>query len=127
MRATEITEENIKQLVDLFYARIRQDAELGPIFDVAIGTDDQSWSLHLHRMYDFWSSILLTSGRYHGNPLQKHRDLPPFNLNLFDRWLELFTDTVREIYTPIAAENFITKSQRIADSLRLGLASGKRT
>jgi hemoglobin len=72
-------------------------------------------------MYDFWSSIMLTSGRYHGNPLQKHRALPPFESALFDRWLALFAETARELHDGPTAELYIDKSRRIAESLKLGL------
>ena len=71
-----ITEDSIKDLVDRFYAKVRNDSRLGPVFNTAIGENDQDWESHLERMYAFWSSVMLTSGRYHGNPMQKHKDLP---------------------------------------------------
>lgn len=120
-KANEITEKTIRVLVDRFYVKVRNDEYLGPIFLNAIGSGDEDWQPHLERMYDFWSSIMLTSGRYHGNPLQKHRSLPPFEPNLFDRWLELFAETAKEIHTSVIAGHYITMSQRIAESLKLGL------
>lgn len=108
-------------LVDRFYKKIRADSELGSIFIAAIGEDDQQWQPHLERMYAFWSSIMLASGRYHGNPLQKHKNLPSFDRNHFDRWLVLFAETAREMHTDAIAEKYIDKSQRIAESLKLGL------
>src|SRR3546814_15846456 len=69
----DIDEQELERLVALFYARVRADEELGPIFNDAI--DD--WPEHLEKLVAFWSSVVLTSGRYKGNPMAahlKHRD-----------------------------------------------------
>ncbi len=116
-----ITEDSIKDLVDRFYAKVRNDSRLGPVFNTAIGENDQDWESHLERMYAFWSSVMLTSGRYHGNPMQKHKDLPHFDEALFDTWLALFAETVHEVHDTPIAERYIDRSKRIAESLKLGL------
>lgn len=121
MSGDVITEESIKELVDRFYAKVRDDAKLGPVFDEAIGENDQDWKPHLERMYAFWSSVMLTSGRYHGNPMQKHKDLPHFDESLFDAWLALFAETAHEIHDAVIAERYIDRSRRIAESLKLSL------
>lgn len=121
MKEDVITEATIKRLVDDFYLKVRRDAQLGPVFEAAIGKSDTEWGPHLEKMYAFWSSIMLTSGRYHGNPLKKHKDLPAFDIRLFDRWLELFAQTAHEVHTPDIASTYIGKSLRIAESLKLGL------
>ena len=69
---TGITEDMIERLVRGFYAKVRQDAVLGPIFEVRI----HDWEPHLQRMCAFWSSVALMSGRYHGSPMTKHLPLP---------------------------------------------------
>ena len=66
---TVISENAIRHLVDTFYAKVRADPALGPIFERAIAGD---WGPHLARMRDFWSSVMLTSGRYKGNPVAVH-------------------------------------------------------
>ena len=121
MKEGTITEENIKKLVDTFYSKVREDTSLSPIFEQAIGEDIAIWQPHLQKMYDFWSSIMLSSDRYRGNPLRKHRDLPPFDKVLFDRWLVLFSQTANELYTVDIASLFISKSENIARSLKLGI------
>ena len=60
-----LSEDAIRHLVDCFYTKVRADPELGPIFERAIAGD---WGPHLATMHDFWSSVMLTSGRYKGNP-----------------------------------------------------------
>ncbi len=112
-----ITEPAIRLLVDRFYARVRKDADLGPIFARAI----KDWDPHLATMRDFWSSIMLTSGRYHGNPVAAHRKLEGLTPQLFERWLTLFAETCGELFEEALAANFMDKARRIATSLQLAL------
>ncbi len=116
-----ITEATIKQFVDNFYVNVRNDSKLGPVFDGTIGTSEEAWQPHLERMYYFWSSLMLATGRYHGNPMKKHHDIPSFDIKLFDIWLELFEKTAREIHTDEVVELYMEKSRRVAQSLKLGL------
>lgn len=121
MKTDHITEQSIQVLVDTFYERIRAHPTLGPVFIQAIGEGDDVWRPHLAKMYDFWSSVMLTSGRYHGTPVQKHKGLPPFDAELFDQWLVLFEDTARDIHSDEIAMKYVETSQRIANSLKLAL------
>ena len=114
---TGITEEMIERLVRSFYARVRTDAMLAPIFDARI----KDWEPHLQQMCAFWSSVALMSGRYHGAPMPKHLPLP-VDAAHFDRWLALFEATAAEVCPPEAAEHFIERARRIAASLELGVA-----
>jgi hemoglobin len=114
---TGITEAMIERLVRGFYARVRTDALLAPIFDAKIG----DWEPHLQRMCAFWSSVALMTGRYHGAPMPKHLVLP-VDAGHFDRWLELFEATAHELCPPEAADHFIERARRIAASLELGVA-----
>jgi hemoglobin len=111
-------ESEIRQLVDSFYAKVRNDPELGPIFERAIPGD---WGPHLATMHDFWSSIMLTSGRYHGNPVAIHLRVEGIEPRLFGRWLALFDETCRELFDDDVAEAFRAKAERIAESLKLAL------
>lgn len=112
----EITEDGIKILVDRFYGKIRNDAELGPVFNRAI--PEGAWPAHLSKLCDFWSSVMLKTGRFNGNPPRKHMELPPFPPELFDRWLKLFAETAKEIFSPLVAHEFITRSEIIAQALK---------
>jgi hemoglobin len=115
---TGIDEDMIERLIRAFYERVRADALIGPVFAARI-TD---WEPHLQQMFAFWSSVALMSGRYHGQPVQKHLPLP-IDARHFDRWLALFEQTARELTPPAAAEHFITAARRIGESLELGIAS----
>jgi hemoglobin len=117
---TGITEAMIEHLVHGFYAKVRADAVLGPVFEARI----QDWGLHLSQMCAFWSSVALMTGRYHGTPMAKHLPLP-VDADHFDRWLELFEQTARELCPPEAASHFVERAQRIAASLELGIAGAQ--
>jgi hemoglobin len=126
--AVGITEEMIHQVVHGFYAKIRRDPALGPIFNRVIAED--AWPAHLEKMCDFWSSVMLMSGRFHGAPMPAHlriqgRDGKGLNARHFARWLHLFAETAAELCPPEAAALFVKKSQMIAQSLQLGIAASR--
>ena len=114
---TGIDEAMIARLVHGFYDKVRQDPLLGPVFETRIA----DWGPHLERMCAFWSSVALMSGRYHGQPMEKHMTLP-VDAEHFDRWLALFEATAAELCPPAAAAHFIERAHRIAQSLEMGLA-----
>ena len=113
-----ITEAMIHSLVHAFYARVRCDPVLGPIFNARV----EDWPAHLDKLCAFWSSVLLMTGRYKGTPMKAHAELPGIAPEHFQRWLTLFRATVREICSEAAASLFIDRSERIAQSLQLGIA-----
>jgi len=115
----DITEATIKALVDAFYARVRRDPALGPVFDRAIVPD--AWPAHLERMYAFWSSVMLTSGRYKGDPVGVHRSVAGIAPPLFGNWLDLFEATAASLFVPAIADRFAHAARRIAESLKLAL------
>lgn len=116
---TGIDDEMIERLVRTFYGAIRNDDLVGPVFAQRIS----DWEPHILRLCEFWSSVALMSGRYHGQPMEKHIRLP-VDAQHFDRWLQLFERTAREVCPPAAASHFIERARRIAQSLELGIAAG---
>lgn len=116
---TEITEEALRTLVDAFYDRVRQDALIGPFFDDAI----EDWPEHLDKLQAFWSSVMLTTGRYKGRPMPAHiRHADRINEASFRRWLALWRQTTSELFPPDQAAALQDRAGRIADSLQLGIA-----
>jgi hemoglobin len=111
-----ITEKAIASLVDRFYAKVRRDPLIGPVFMAAIS----DWDAHLATLRDFWSSVILTSGRYKGNPMAVHLR-HPIEPEFFDRWLALFGETADEVVGPETAGLFRAKAANIAESLKLAL------
>jgi hemoglobin len=118
MKTDAISEDGIHRLVDDFYAKVRGDADLGPIFARALPGD---WEPHLATMRAFWSSVMLTSGRYKGNPVVVHQRVGGIEPQLFDRWLTLFDETCGELFDSELQEALRAKAERIAESLKLAL------
>lgn len=113
-----ITEPMIRTLVHTFYASVRTDRLLGPIFNRAI----EDWDAHLDKLYEFWSSVTLMTGRYKGTPMKAHAELPGITRAHFERWLALFQATAIRTCPPEAAAVFVDRANRIAESLQLGIA-----
>ena len=110
-----ITEEAIKVMVDTFYLEIRKDTYIGPIFQAVIAND---WERHLQLMCDFWSSVLLSSKRYYGNPFRAHLMVQDIKPEHFDRWLELFHTTVNKLFVPTIAEDIYARASRMGAAIK---------
>lgn len=116
--ALGIDEAYISDMVDRFYARIRDDDLLGPIFAERIS----DWEMHLARMKCFWRSILHNSGEFSGNPMVKHIAIPDLDVSHFSHWLDLFYATLREIEPDQGAIALVgSRARMIADSLLTGI------
>lgn len=116
--AAGVTEPMIEALVAHFYDRVRRDDMLGPIFNKAIN----DWPEHLEKLSAFWSSVTLMSGKYKGQPMAVHAGIPEITDAHFDRWLALFQASAIQLCPQPAAALFIDRAQRIAQSLKLGIA-----
>ena len=113
-----LDEDRLQAVVHTFYARVRGDDMIGPLFNEAV--DD--WDEHLETLTRFWSSVMLTSGRYKGNPMAAHRrHAGAIDPAMFDRWLVLWSEVTGEILPAEAAAAMQRKAAHIAESLKLGL------
>ncbi|CAH1694164.1 Hemoglobin [Hyphomicrobiales bacterium] len=115
-----LDEAMVHAVVHGFYGRIREDALLGPVFNAEIAPDE--WPRHLDKMCDFWSSMLLRTGRYEGRPLPPHLAIPGLAEQHFRRWLTLFQATVGDLCPPDVAALFMDRALRVAHSFRLAIA-----
>lgn len=116
--AAGITEPMIRELVHRFYAEVRRDPLLAPVFASRV-TD---WDEHLDKLTAFWSSVVLMTGRYKGRPMPAHAAIDEISPAHFERWLALFRVTARAVCPDAAAAVFIDRAERIAESLYLGIA-----
>lgn len=113
-----IDDAYVSTLVERFYARVRADPDLGPIFEREV--DD--WPGHLARLKDFWASVAFNAGRYSGRPVQVHQALAGVGPEHFATWLALFEATLHDTApSPAAAEHFLTRAHRIAATLRTAM------
>jgi len=112
-----ITEAEIDTQVETFYARVREDPTIGPIFNAEV----EDWPAHLALLKSFWASVLLGAGTFRGNPLEKHMMLPLEPAH-FQVWLALFRETALEVLRPEGAEMVIRRSERIAETFQAAMA-----
>lgn len=107
-------EGSIRRLVAEFYANVRKDPLLGPVFEGAV----QDWDRHLGKMEDFWATATQGAGRYSGHMMAAHLRLPAIGPEHFARWLALFVQQVEALFEPEAGRPFIDVARRIADRLQ---------
>lgn len=108
----------IDVLVEQFYARVRRDELLGPVFASRI----QTWPPHLERMKRFWAVILRGEGRFSGSPMTLHAAIPDIETPHFERWLDLFEQTLLELEgNPVATGLALGRARSIANSLLAGI------
>ncbi len=109
-----LNERSIASLVDRFYAKVREDALLGTVFNGAIG---DHWPQHLATLTDFWTSVLLASGRYKGNPMMAHLAIPQMDKGHFSRWIELWQETTTEVFGPQISQALVAKASMMGERL----------
>ncbi|MDF0489943.1 group III truncated hemoglobin [Sphingomonas sp. H39-1-10] len=118
MGGAKLEESEIRPVVERFYDRVRADEALGPVFGAAV----HDWDDHHARLADFWSSVMLTSGRYKGNPVALHlRHADALTPAAFARWLTLWAQTTDEMLPHAVAQAMQAKAARIAESLQLAI------
>lgn len=121
-RPGSLSDDLIRRVVHDFYSRVRSDPVLGGIFETRL---NGRWDAHMRTMTDFWSSVVLQSGRYAGKPHIAHHGLD-LDHSHFLHWLELFEETVSYSCEPDVAALFVDRARRIADSLEIGLNIGPK-
>jgi len=109
------TLQDIKLLVDEFYAKVREDELIGKIFNDII---QNRWPEHLEKMYSFWQTVLLGEHTYTGKPFVPHLKMP-VEKEHFDRWLELFFETVDRLYEGKKADLAKWQGNRMAEMFQL--------
>lgn len=117
------SEEEIAELVHRFYARVRRDEQLGPIFNAHV----HDWDAHLVKLTDFWSSALRGTRRFRGTPMPVHAALPGLTAGLFQHWLKLFEATAAELPNQALRERATELAGRIAQSLWYGYQMANHT
>jgi len=106
--------EDIQLLVDSFYDKVKKDETIGFIFTDIVKTN---WKEHLPVMYDFWETILLDHVVYTKNAMAVHYEVnrkQPLEEKHFNKWLELFEETVKELFSGPKASLALTRANSIA-------------
>lgn len=117
MRPDLDTRDEIHELVVRFYREVIFDERLGPVFDDVAHAD---WSVHIPKLVDFWSRVLLGQPGYEGpmlGPHQRVHGMQAFDPDLFDRWYSLFVETVDEGWRGPMAEQAKDHAERVARTM----------
>ncbi|GJD66626.1 group III truncated hemoglobin [Methylobacterium frigidaeris] len=119
MARTILDDSSLAPFLAAFYARVRSDPLIGPVFAAAI--PDADWPQHMATIEAFWSSVLFKTGRYKGNPFGRHQALGVLRPEHFARWLDLFRETAAARFAPDDAALLRERAERIGASLKAGL------
>ena len=106
-----LNESSIAVLVDTFYAHVREDDVIGPVFNRVVA----DWPEHLAKLTDFWSSVMLGVGAYKGNPMMAHLPIPEMDPQHLERWLTLWQQTTAELFEPEIADIFLGKAIMVGE------------
>jgi hemoglobin len=109
---------DVKALVNTFYDKVRHDALLAPVFNERI---QDRWPQHLEKMYTFWQTVLLEEYTYFGRPFPPHATLP-IDYTHFSAWLNLFTQTIDELFTGEKADEAKWRANKMAEMFQAKLA-----
>jgi hemoglobin len=103
--------DDVRLLLDSFYAKVKKDPLLAPVFKTRIPTE-ADWPQHMDILYQFWESVLFGISAFRGNPFPKHIGLG-INAAHFDRWIRLFHSTIDELFVGKIAEEAKDKSVKM--------------
>jgi len=106
------SEDEVTRLVHTFYARVREEPRLGPVFAEHV----RDWPAHLAQLVDFWSALLRGTRRFQGSPMSSHMAIDAMDRDLFDRWLALFRMTTAELDNAPMQQLADDIARRIADT-----------
>lgn len=117
MKPDIASRDDIDLLMARFYGKAMADPVIGHFFTEVVKLDLEH---HLPVIGDFWESHLFGAGLYarHGrNPLRVHADMSrkaPLARHHFQRWVELFTETIDHAFEGVRAEFLKQRGQAIA-------------
>jgi len=115
--------KDIELAITLFYDKVKKDEVIGYIFnDIA----KVNWEKHLPIMFDFWENAIFYTGSYIGDPMNLHRHLhrvTPLHAEHFERWNQLFTSTIDELFEGEKAELAKQRALSISTVMQIKILS----
>ena len=109
--------QSLTALVHGFYADVRANPLLGPVFEAAL---HDRWEAHLARMVDFWSTVALGSKSFRGSVFSKHMALSGVTPAHFAAWVKLWGEHTNRLFAPEVALELQTAAHGIARNLFMG-------
>ncbi len=118
MRYEDITEKSVVALLQCFYAKVRCDPVLAPIYNEVLG---ENWDIHIARMREFWCSALRVKPGYRRDMLAVHQQIGTLKPSLFPRWLARFREAVGECFAAAPADVINDRALKTARNLETAL------
>jgi hemoglobin len=116
---TDLTEPQLREVIEAFYVKVRSDPILGPVFSDIIG---DAWASHMDRIHLFWATVTRVGSGYNArNFLPAHLKHPSIKASQLPRWLELFRRTAGEQCSPADAAALIDIAERVAENIAISL------
>ncbi len=116
-RAAAPTKETINTLVHGFYADVRKDPLLGPVFENALRG---RWDVHLQRLVDFWSTVALGTRSFRGDIFSQHMALQNITPAHFAAWVGLWKKHTEQLFFPDVAHRLQVAAHGIGRNLFRG-------
>ena len=116
-----VTRTQIEEVVKHFYARVRMDPVLGPLFNTILSNDQNIWRIHEAKIANFWANAILHERSYDGNPMLVHSGISALDRDMFVNWLALFDQTLSDELPANLALQWSTLAHRIGRGLRVGV------
>ena len=114
-----VTKALVRDVVLSFYAKVRGDAILGPLFEDAIGAE---WDVHIERIVRFWLTATRLERSYDGSEFMRaHMKHPSIQVEHIPRWLTLFKTTLVERCSAPQADALLDIAMRMAENIEVGL------
>ena len=123
MKSDIRNKQDIIQLVNTFYDKVKQDSVISHFFTEVKQVD---WDKHLPKMYNFWDNVVFYTNNYSGNPMQIHKninDLHAFTGSDFKQWYTLFVATVDELFEGDNAELIKQRALSIATIMQIKIVA----
>ena len=114
--------DDVFLLVSTFYARVRENEEIGYIFNEII----QDWPEHLEKLTDFWETNLFMISKFRGNPMRAHKEVDKkFNHSIeqkhFGEWLNMWFATIDDLFEGERANIAKNRARNMASNLFMNM------
>lgn len=119
-------QDDLLQLVTLFYEKLLADKSISYIFTDVVKIKLEE---HLPILVTFWSQAILGTGGYSNNLTQIHLDVSAksyLSPELFKIWLSHFNQSVDALFAGEKAEQIKTNALSIATVMQIKIAQQKQ-
>ena len=121
-----VSRQQIEAVVETFYARVRDNAVLGPVFFESLTRDAEIWRVHEAKIARFWANAILHERSYDGNPMLVHSGISALKPQMFETWLALFSETLNDLLPEPLARAWSELAHRIGRGLRIGVEQAQQ-